>query len=137
MYKLNEEKMFYDIADGQAVVINFETGMYYGTGTLGSAVLDNLVNGASYASVAAALHGADGCPADIDGKLAAFLDALLGKEILVEAEGEGGEASFAPAAFADGFEMAVDEFAEVQDLLLADPVHEVDVEKGWPILKDE
>ena len=47
MYKLNDEKMFFDIADGQAVVINFTNGMYYGTSTLGSAILENLVKGAS------------------------------------------------------------------------------------------
>ena len=43
MYKLNEAKMFYDIADGQAVVINFETGMYYGSSPLASAILDLLL----------------------------------------------------------------------------------------------
>ena len=47
MYKLNEEKMFYDMADGQAIVINFTTGMYYGTSSLGSAVLDSLLSGAA------------------------------------------------------------------------------------------
>ena len=41
------------------------------------------------------------------------------------------------SAFADGFELTLDEFAEVQDLLLADPVHDVDVDQGWPVLGDE
>ena len=45
MYKLNEEKMFYDYADGQAVVINYKTGMYYGMGLLASAVLDRIIAG--------------------------------------------------------------------------------------------
>ena len=43
MYKLNEAKMFYDYADGQAVVINYKTGMYYGMGLLASAVLDRII----------------------------------------------------------------------------------------------
>ena len=30
--------MFYDYADGQAVVINYQTGMYYGMSLLGSAI---------------------------------------------------------------------------------------------------
>jgi len=33
--------------------------------------------------------------------------------------------------------MTLDEFAEVQDLIMADPVHEVDVEMGWPVLAEE
>ena len=58
MYKLNEEKMFFDIADGQAVVINFVTGMYYGTSTLGSAVLEKLVQKVSTDKILAGLSAA-------------------------------------------------------------------------------
>ena len=65
------------------------------------------------------------------------IQILNTKEILLEADGEGTEASFNAAAFEEGFDFTLDEFAEVQDLLLADPVHEVDVEQGWPILKDD
>ena len=39
--------------------------------------------------------------------------------------------------FIDGFTLVLDEFSEVQDLILADPVHDVDVEKGWPVFKEE
>ena len=46
-YKLNEEKMFADVTDGIAIIINSETGIYYGLNALGSAVYENLVNGAS------------------------------------------------------------------------------------------
>jgi len=136
MYKLNEEKMFFDIADGQAVVINFVTGMYYGTSTLGSAVLEKLVQKVSTDKILAGLSAADGCPSDMGAKLDAFIKALSDKEIIVPADTEDQEVSFDKAAFADGFELTLDEFAEVQDLLLADPIHDVDVEEGWPIKKD-
>lgn len=33
-YNLNEAKMFSDIADGVAIVINSETGIYYGMNEL-------------------------------------------------------------------------------------------------------
>ena len=137
MYRINDEKMFFDIADGQAVVINFVTGMYYGTSTLGSAVLDKLVNGASVEKILTALNAADGCPSDISAKLDAFIKALSDKEIIVSGDTDDQDVNFDKAAFADGFDMTLDEFAEVQDLLLADPIHDVDVEEGWPVKKDE
>ena len=137
MYRINDEKMFFDIAEGQAVVINFVTGMYYGTSTLGSAVLDKLVNGASVEKILAALNAADGCPSDISAKLDAFIKALSDKEIIVSGDTDDQDVNFDKAAFADGFDMTLDEFAEVQDLLLADPIHDVDVEEGWPVKKDE
>lgn len=136
MYKLNEEKMFYDMAEGQAIVINFTSGMYYGTSSLGSAVLDALLAGASVADVLKALQTLPGCPADMEEKLNAFVQALLEKEILVPGESTGAACAIDASSLADGFVLTVDEFAEVQDLILADPVHDVDVEQGWPILSE-
>ena len=134
MYKLNDEKMFYDMADGQAIVINFTTGMYYGTSSLGSAVLDALLAGASLEEVCNAIQALPGCPADMDAQLNTFIGQLLEKEIVVPAESTGAACTIDASALADGFILTVDEFAEVQDLILADPVHDVDVEQGWPIL---
>ena len=44
-YVLNEEKMFADVTDGIAIIINSETGIYYGMNGLGTAIYENLVNG--------------------------------------------------------------------------------------------
>lgn len=137
MYKLNEEKMFYDMAEGQAIVINFTTGMYYGTSSLGSAVLDALLAGADIESICNAIRALPGCPDDIRAQLSAFVDQLLEKEILVPAESTGAVCTIEASSLSDGFKLTVDEFAEVQDLILADPVHDVDVEQGWPILNDQ
>ena len=134
MYKLNEEKMFYDMAEGQAIVINFTTGMYYGTSSLGSAVLDALLAGAATADVLTALQALEGCPADMEESLNAFVNALLDMEIITAGETTGAACTIPAEALTDGFVLTVDEFTEVQDLILADPVHDVDVEQGWPIL---
>ena len=48
-YVLNEEKMFADVTDGIAIIINSETGIYYGLNGLGTAVYENLMNGSSVA----------------------------------------------------------------------------------------
>lgn len=136
MYKINEEKMFYDMAEGQAIVINFTTGMYYGTSSLGSAVLDALLAGADETAVLTAIQALPDCPANMDVQLKTFIAQLLEKEILVPDEGDSAQCTIDAAALQDGFALTVDEFAEVQDLILADPVHEVDVEQGWPILSE-
>ena len=134
MYKLNEEKMFYDMADGQAIVINFTTGMYYGTSSLGSAVLDSLLAGASESDILTEIQKLPGSPEDLQEQLKAFVSRLVEMEILIPGDSDGGPCSIDGTALADGFLLTVDEFTEVQDLILADPVHDVDVEQGWPIL---
>lgn len=139
MYQLNEEKMFYDMADGQAVVINFVTGMYYGTSTLGSEVLDRLVRGNAPEKIKEAVKALSGCPEDIESQMDEFIRQLLEKEILLPG-GEtvpGGDEAIAEGALEDGFLLKLDEFSEIQDLILADPVHDVDVEQGWPVFKED
>ncbi len=138
MYRLNEEKMFFDIADGQAVVINFVTGVYYGTNVLGSAILERLVKGNSPDEILTAVQTLPGCPEDMAEKVAGFVARLMEKEILAPGPTQpGGSEPIDANAIAEGFDLPLDEFAEVQDLLLADPIHEVDVEQGWPIFRDE
>lgn len=54
-YVLNEEKMFADVTDGIAIIINSETGIYYGLNGFGTAVYENLMNGSSVAEILSAL----------------------------------------------------------------------------------
>lgn len=138
MYKLNEEKMFYDIADGQAVVINYVTGMYYGTSSLGSVILDRLVHGNAPDKICIAVEALPGCPEDFRTEIDSFIAKLQEKEILISGDTlPGGEETIDGNILEDGFVLTLDEFSEVQDLILADPVHDVDVEKGWPIFKED
>lgn len=138
MYKLNEEKMFFDMADGQAVVINYISGMYYGTSMLGSVILERLVQGHAPDNIKNAVKILSGCPEDFDVQIDRFVAQLLEKEILIPGDTlPGGEEPIGETALQDGFVLNLDEFVEVQDLILADPVHDVDVEQGWPIFKEE
>ena len=140
-YQINETKMFYDMADGQAIVINFETGMYYGMSSLGSAVLDRLVRGIDIETVADELAARKEAPSNLGEMLQSFIEELRQKEILVPASEEQGSEqppllAFEEESFTDGWLLEVAEYAEAQDLILADPIHDVDVDMGWPIMKD-
>lgn len=138
MYRINDEKMFYDMADGQAIIINFTTGVYYGSASLGSEIIDRLIKGYDPACILEAVKAAPGCPEDIESVFNKFIEDLLKYEIIASGETvPGGNEPIGDDALIDGFAFTVDEFADVQDLLMADPVHDVDVDMGWPIMKEE
>lgn len=138
MYKLNTEKMFYDIADGQAIVINFVTGMYYGTSALGSMVLDALMQGKAPKQIIASIQKNEGCVVDIDQRVEQFIAGLMEKEVLLIDDQPYSEEELDAFVVVDGdYSLELNEFAEVQDLLLADPVHDVEADMGWPKLKEE
>ena len=138
MYRLNEEKMFYDFADGQAVVINFVTGMYYGTDLLGSAILNRITAGCAVEEIIKAVKMLPGCPADMEDRIHSFIRKLEEKEIIVSGPtSPGGSEPMGTETASDGFDLKLEMFAEMSDLLLADPVHDVDIAAGWPFIKGE
>ncbi len=130
-YALNEAKMFADITDGIAIIINSETGIYYGMNALGTAVYENLANGVSIEKIAQALKSIDGAN-NIDSNLKEFIDAMLDKELIVKADDSDNEANIDETiAKEDKFIMTLKEYSDAQELLLADPIHEVKEETGW------
>lgn len=136
-YVLNEEKMFADVTDGIAIIINSETGIYYGLNGLGTNVYENLVNGVSTDKIIAGLKGIAGCPVDIEDKFNSFIKAMKDFELIVEGGSDSAEANInEEIAKEDSFEMDVKEYNDAQELLLADPIHEVKEETGWTPEKD-
>lgn len=132
-YKLNDAKMFVDIADGTAIVINSATGIYYGMNGFGTAIYENLQAGSSTGDVLAAALQLPGVPEGFEAGLESFIASLVEFEIMVPSE----EASSNLAridlevAKGDGFIPVCTEYQDVQELLFADPIHEVDVDEGW------
>lgn len=132
-YQLNDAKMFADVTDGIAIIINSLTGIYYGMNGLGTEMFDALLKGASEADILAAFKALPGAPDDCEARLQAFIDTLLGFEVIVPAS----TVSSAPVtlvekdAVFDKFTPTCNEYNDVQELLFADPIHEVKEDEGW------
>ncbi len=130
-YKLNEEKMFADIADGTAIIINAETGIYYGMNKLGTAVYENLINGVSAEKILEKLKGWNN---DVEESFKEYIKFITENAIMVETETlkEEIECNIEEnIAKEDEYIPKVNEYIDAQELLKADPVHEVKEEKGW------
>jgi hypothetical protein len=153
MYQINKKKMFCDIADNFAIVINSETGIYYGINSFGTSVFEHLLKGAAPADILAELHTLDGVPSDMEQRLTDFVEELKNNEIIIDGTTTKNKIitskveSIAPIkpeiainpelAEADEFILDVTEYSDAQELLLADPIHDVEEELGWqPVLQD-
>jgi hypothetical protein len=132
VYVLNEEKMFCDIADGVAIVINSETGIYYGMNGFGTAVFENILNGSSTEEILEVVQKFPDAPEDLGARMEGFVAILLEKALILEGQGGGAPASLAPeTAQSDVFVLEIKGYDDAQELLLADPIHEVKDDKGW------
>ena len=130
---LNESEMFADINEGTAIVINSQTGIYYGMNGFGTSVFENLLAGSSVEDVVAAAKSLSGAPAGVETALEAFLQTLSGFRIVLPADAPSSRPAEldAAAAAADAFTPECKEYRDVQELLYADPIHEVEEETGW------
>ncbi len=138
MYKLNDSEMFSDITDNIAVVINAQTGVYYGMNAAGTLVYKYITEGADIKDIKNHLKNIPQAPADMDLKVDSFIKELLNKNIIVPGDTVALNFSIDASILAkDNFELKVGEYLDAQELLLADPIHDVEKEKGWnPIFKE-
>lgn len=119
-----------DVIDGEAVIIQLETGNYFSLDSTGALIWQALVAGHSSASISAALQARfpdQAVQTDVDRLLAQLLEAGL----LVRCDAGGASPALQlPAALAYAAPQ-LHTYTDMQDLLLLDPIHDVD-QRGWP-----
>ncbi|MDR2794508.1 MAG: hypothetical protein LBB12_01885 [Holosporaceae bacterium] len=144
MYKLNEEKIFCDISDGIAIIINYLTGVYYSINIFGSMVFEKIIDGYSRDEILTLLKNIPNIPPNIDEKFDRFMDELLLADIIIVSNEKKVNVSIsnininASIAAEDDFEMKLTEYSDIQAMLIADPIHDVEDWEGWsPALPQE
>ncbi len=137
-YVLNEAKMFTDITDGIAIIINSETGIYYGLNAFATNVYENIVRGVSIEDIKEELKNINSDNNAILDNFEAFIKVMAEKEILILSSEDKNETAQIDknSAKEDNFILELKEYNDAQELLLADPIHEVKDETGWTPEKD-
>jgi hypothetical protein len=137
----NRPTIIHETFDNEVIIINVETGAYYGLAGTGVDVWRGVEQGASRQQLIDAIL----CryPAERDAVATAvntFVDELLHEEIVVlEQRDDGTERPFAldqPSETLPFVLPALSKFTDMADLLLLDPIHDVD-EQGWPNRRPE
>jgi hypothetical protein len=132
-FRLNSPQAIAETVDGEAVVVNLGTGTYYSMKGDSLLVWEAIAGGGAIDEIAA--HAAE-LSGDSEESAAAalerFCESLVNEGLIIERDGDepaqavdltGG----GPGLLDPRFEM----YTDMQDLILLDPVHEVD-ERGWP-----
>ena len=139
-FRVNAPQVIHEAIEGEVIIINLETGNYYSLKGSGASIWEVLHN-----STAIDLEGVvdalaprfDTPRAELEAALGRFVDELSAEGLLVGADAADEPDTPRAAISADGaakqaFEQPVlEKYTDMQDLVLLDPVHEVD-EAGWP-----
>lgn len=122
-----------EIIDGEVMVVDFHEGHYYNL--LGSSALAWALIAAGYdaASISAVLEERYGRSDLLEG-VEGFV-ARLEAENLIRPSSAMHTGDVDLAAFSNAFTgLSVEKFSDMQELLLLDPIHDVDA-SGWPRAK--
>ena len=137
-YRVNRPHVISETIDGETVMIDLRNGSYFSLDATAAAVWRGIEAGAPLAAITAAIAAAQSAPiADVEADLDRLAAELLGADLIVPTDGE-------PVSTAGAFDAgtgpyrtpALETFTDMQDLLLLDPVHDVDT-RGWPHQPDQ
>lgn len=138
-YQINNPPVVSETLDGEATIVDLESGTYYALNESGTVIWDGLGRGLSTVAVADVLAGSFGLdPAPALEAVESLAAELLDRKLIREAAAaepptEGvAAANGAPAPHGPYSAPELSTFTDMQELLLLDPVHEVD-EAGWPV----
>ena len=117
-----------EVFGAETVVVHLDSGCYYSLDAAATVLWGYLARGAAPERIAE-LSGAP--RADVE----TFVAALVAEDLLVEVDADGLDAAAAADLGAVAGMPGFERFTDMQDLLMIDPIHDVD-ETGWPVRRD-
>jgi hypothetical protein len=137
-FRVNEPNVVFEAFDEEIVAVNLDTGNYYSISGSGPKIWMDIANGLSSEEIVDHLQSCYiGEQDTIASGVATFVDRLIAEKLIVEASESLNRNAAAQELVVNKipFEAPViEDYSDMQDLLMLDPIHEVDP-AGWPVAK--
>lgn len=133
---VNHPHIIHEIIQGEAILVNLETGNYYSSDSVGAVIWDGIESGMTAEQIADAVAQAyAGDANEMRASVSAFLQELADERLVLAAatlpEKTGAPFKSLPTDKPPFGAPALKKYTEMGDLLLLDPIHDVDT-AGWP-----
>ena len=129
-YQLNSPPCIAELVDGEYVVINLDSGKYYNIVGLGAQVFQYLTLGVPDSALLSAMAEDNSFSLQLDQFISQAVDEGLLKDVLIAETLELPEPLLDKALSIET--LTINVYTDMQELLVLDPIHEVDEAQGWP-----
>ena len=137
-YRLNQPTVISEVVDGEAVIVNLDSGAYFSLRDTGCVIWNLLIQGMPLADVVKTVGNRYGEAGHvIDAAVQALVAELLRENLLVAANSAAlpQDLALSPGA-GNGDRLpfhtpVLEKFTDMAELLLLDPIHDVQG-TGWP-----
>lgn len=134
--QINANGLVHDTIDGEAIVLNVESGTYYSLYGSAADIWNLLAVGGLQSDLCRVLADHYGSPQGLDDDVRSFVRSLQDEGLVVLADGKTHapmpERLDSPSQVWE--KPALKAYEDLQDLLTIDPIHDVD-DRGWPNAK--
>jgi Coenzyme PQQ synthesis protein D (PqqD) len=137
-FEVNVPTVISETIDGETVIINLASGIYYSVKHVGAAIWAGLEQSASLEAIATMVRSCyDVGGHDIEREISTLVERLIEEDLVRPTVGEVSPPATCALSqekqFGPFIVPVLDKFTDMAAMLLLDPVHDVD-EKGWPNL---
>lgn len=135
-FAVNTPNIVCEIFDNEVVAVNLDIGIYYSIAGWSSKIWQMMQYGYSIEEMNQILLDSCDDASNVNESLTKFIQNLLDKNLIISSINITRNYSFNPQfeKVEKLPELQIEEFSDMQDILLLDPVHDVD-ESGWPSAK--
>lgn len=138
-YKVNMPHVIHEIIDGEAVLVNMKNGYYYSLDDAGADIWDLIEKGSSLSQIETLLRRKyRASDSQIKSGLYELIHNLHTEALIVGLDAPPNESVLNEkptddsTAKKDFIKPTLQKYTDMEDLLLLDPIHDVDDETGWP-----
>ena len=138
-YKINDGKVISETLEGETIIINLDTGNYYSMNTTGAIIWNQIQSNNGTQNILEYFLNHYNVSTDVITKsITEIVSSLLKDNLILESESSSiqnikeeiknisKESFLAPK---------IEKYDDMKEMLLADPVHDVDEKDGWPHLR--
>ena len=138
-FRVNTPTVTHETIDGEAVIINLDSGNYYSLVEVGSFIWSLVEKGASTSELQdLVIQTFQGNAEDVERGVQELLTQLQQENLIVSVDGAGDPVDLTTLQpSSNGHEKPsfnppmLHKYSDMQELLLLDPIHDVD-DAGWP-----
>ncbi|KRB34393.1 hypothetical protein ASD99_01875 [Mesorhizobium sp. Root695] len=134
VYAISSKDIVFESFDGEAVVLDLSSGKYFGFSDSGSRIWQALSSGVDAQALIGLTAGASTIgPAELEGFVSQLLE--LGLLVGLDAPPQPLPDELLAELAATSEPLTVNVHDDLADLIIVDPIHEVEEPVGWPAVK--
>ena len=134
-YQLNHPPCIQEVLQEDAVVIDLDTGTYHNLREFSATIWSLIIDAQPLSHIISSIDASDANKSLFTICLQDFVQTLLAKKLIRLCD-TANDKAIDVMVLPDNYSLVCESYTDMQEMLLLDPIHDVDDTLGWPMKKN-